>query len=613
MDVQQARPPLLQVEQLRTTFDGSARPAVDGIAFTIEPGRTLGLVGESGSGKSVTSLSVLGLLPETARLVDGRVAYLGRDLTRLPRRELRRLRGAEISMIFQEPGSALDPVFKVGSQVAEAIRVHERCGRRAAHQRVIALFTEVGMPKPEERYHSYPHELSGGQKQRVMIAIALAANPRLLIADEPTTALDVTIQAQILDLLRRLRNERGMAMLFITHDLGVIAEIADEVAVMYQGRLVEQADVLSIFTEPQHPYTRGLLACRPRLDRRVHRLPTVESFLVGTADQGAALETMPPESHGARLHPGVDPGPASGHSFVALNEAPLLRVHDLAVHFQARGGWLRRGAPAVKAVDGLSFDLYRGQTLGLVGESGCGKTTTGRAIVRLVALTGGRIEFDGIDLATLNGRQLRRLRRRFQLIFQDPYASLNPRMRVEKLVTEPMTVHGIGSNPADRRQRAVRLLQEVGLESDCLRRYPHQFSGGQRQRIAIARALAVDPELLICDECVSALDVSVQAQVLNLLKDLQQSRGLTFLFISHDLSVIRFMADMIAVMRQGEIIEFGAAERIYAAPQEQYTRQLIAAVPDDSLDAIRARVRGREQSRVARPDSSRHGQQPPAP
>jgi peptide/nickel transport system ATP-binding protein len=586
MEVPPGQRALLQVDGLTTVFDDAAGPAVDDVRFTIEPGRTLGLVGESGSGKSVTSLSVMGLLPESAHIVAGRVSYLGRDLVRLPPRELRRLRGAEISMIFQEPGTALDPVFKVGSQVAEVLRLHLRMGRAEARRQVLQLLAEVGIPDPERRFHSYPHELSGGQKQRVMIAIALACEPRLLIADEPTTALDVTIQAQILALLRRLRDERDMAMLFITHDLGVIAEIADDVAVMYQGRLVEQADVVSIFEHPQHPYTRGLLACRPRLDVTLDRLPTVEQFL--ESPDGAA--PPPPRRRGPLLHPDADAAATPDARRVPTGERPLLAVSELSVNFAARGGWLRRGAPAVTAVDGVSFEIYRGQTLGLVGESGCGKTTTGRAILRLVDISAGHVVFDGIDLSTLGRRALRRLRRRFQLVFQDPYASLNPRMRVEALITEPMTVHGIGDDRADRRRRAARLLREVGLEEEHLDRYPHEFSGGQRQRIAIARALAPDPDLVICDECVSALDVSVQAQVLNLLKDLQEERGLTYLFISHDLSVVKFMADMMAVMRDGRIVEFGAAEGVYAAPREDYTRQLIAAVPDDSLAAIRARV-----------------------
>jgi len=579
---------LLEVTGLRTVFDGGGSAAVDGVQFSIEPGRTLGLVGESGSGKSVTSLSVMGLLPETAKIVDGQVAYLGEDLVRLPPKAFREIRGSEISMIFQEPGTALNPVFKVGSQVVEAIRIHERVSKAEARERVVRLFEEVGMPDPERRFHSYPHELSGGQKQRVMIAMALACSPRLLIADEPTTALDVTIQEQILDLLRRLRDERGMAMLFITHDLGVIAEIADDVAVMYQGELVETADVLSLFENPRHPYTRGLLACRPRLDSTFNRLPVVGDFL---DDQATAREEASQRTH--RLYPGTDAGDDAATVWIDAAEAPLLSVRDLSVHFSSRGGWLRKGAPAVKAVDGVSFDIYRGQTLGLVGESGCGKTTTGRAILRLTEITSGEVEFDGLDLRATKGKALRRLRRRFQLIFQDPYASLNPRMRVEALVTEPMAVHGIGTNREDRRARASKLLGEVGLETQHLDRYPHEFSGGQRQRIAIARALAVDPELLICDECVSALDVSVQAQVLNLLKDLQESRGLTYLFISHDLSVVKFMADVIAVMRRGRILEFGGAQKVYAEPAEDYTRALIAAVPDDSLEAIRLRVAGR--------------------
>ena len=588
----QSKPSLLDVADLRTAFGGADPAAVDGISFSIAPGRVLGLVGESGSGKSVTSLSLMGLLPDTAEITAGRISYLGRDLVRLPRRDLRDIRGAEISMIFQEPGTALNPVFKVGTQVAETLRLHRKLKRREALGQVVELFHEVGMPDPDRRIHSYPHELSGGQKQRVMIAMALACEPKLLIADEPTTALDVTIQAQILDLLRRLRDERDMAMLFITHDLGVIAEIADDVAVMHRGKLVEQADVLSIFESPQHPYTRGLLACRPRLDHNPRRLPTVEEFLANEA-----ATTTDGTAPRRRLHPGADPGPDEAAQWVERGERPLLAVKGLSVHFSQRGGWLTRGAPAVKAVDAVSFEVFRGQTLGLVGESGCGKTTTGRAILRLIEPTAGQILFDGLDLSELGGRDLRRLRRRFQLVFQDPYASLNPRMSVEQLITEPMAVHGIGSDKHERRERAARLLDEVGLEVDHLERYPHEFSGGQRQRIAIARALAVDPELLICDECVSALDVSVQAQVLNLLKELQDSRGLTYLFISHDLSVVKFMADMIAVMRRGRIVEFGAAEAVYAVPSEAYTRDLIAAVPDDSLASIARRV---EQRRALR-------------
>ncbi len=586
------RSPLLEVEGLRTRFD-SDEPvvAVDGVSFSIAPGRTLGLVGESGSGKSVTSLSVIGLLPETATITAGSVSYLGRDLVKLPRRALRPLRGAEIAMIFQEPGTALNPVLKVGKQVAETIRIHEKVSRKEAMERVRALFEEVGIPRPAERVHSYPHELSGGQKQRVMIAMALACSPGLLIADEPTTALDVTIQAQILDLLRRLRDERGMAILFITHDLGVIAEIADDVAVMYEGKLVEQAEILELFENPKHPYTKGLLACRPRLDSSFRRLPTVADFMEASGEERATpnLEALSNVGRPRLLHPGAAPGEEAAVEHVPSNAQPLLSVRDLEVVFEARRGLFAGGAPQVRAVDGVSFDVYRGQTLGLVGESGCGKTTLGRAILKLTAIAAGSIVFGGVDLAGVRGRMLRRMRRRFQLVFQDPYASLNPRMRVDALVTEPMAVHEIAIDRKERRARAADLLREVGLEERHLERYPHEFSGGQRQRIAIARALAADPELLICDECVSALDVSVQAQVLNLLKDLQDERGLTYLFISHDLSVVQFMADMIAVMRSGKIVEFGAAGRVYADPQADYTRELIAAVPEDSLEAIRRR------------------------
>ncbi len=588
--------PLLEVDGLRTEFGGTAI-AVDDVSFSIEPGRTLGLVGESGSGKSVTSLSVLGLLPDNARLTAGSVSWLGRDLVRLPPRELRPIRGAEIAMVFQEPGAALNPVYKVGQQVAETIRLHERTSRREAAERAVTLFEEVGLPGPAERYHSFPHELSGGQKQRVMIAMALAGSPRLLIADEPTTALDVTLQAQILELLRRLRDERGMAMLFITHDLGVIAEIADDVAVLFQGKLVETAPVLELFERPRHPYTRGLLACRPRLDTTFRRLPTVGDFLTAERD-GGALDLASYESAGRprRLHPGFDSGGDSEATFVEEGETPLLSIRGLEVEYPGRQSWLRGGSPPVRAVDAVDLDIYRGQTVGLVGESGCGKTTLGRAVLRLIEPTAGSVMFDGVDLATLRGKVLRRSRRRFQMIFQDPYGSLNPRMRVGALLTEPMAVHGIGDSRSDRRERAAALLAEVGLEADHLERYPHEFSGGQRQRIAIARALSVDPDLVICDECVSALDVSVQAQVLNLLKDLQEERNLAYLFISHDLSVVRFASDMIAVMRAGRLVEFGAAERIYSAPRHPYTRQLITAVPDDSIESLRRRVATRHKT-----------------
>ena len=619
---------LLDIQDLRTYFetDDGVVKAVDGISFQIAPGRTLGLVGESGSGKSVTSLTVMRLLPEAAtRIAGGSIAWLGRDLVQLSQREMCSIRGNDIGMIFQEPGTSLNPVYKVGPQVMEAIRLHQQVSRQEARDRTIALFHEVGIPNPETRIESFPHELSGGQKQRVMIAMALACNPKLLIADEPTTALDVTIQKQILDLLRQLRDERGMAILFITHDLGVIAEIADDVAVMFRGRIVEYGAVEEIFANPQHPYTKGLLACRPTLNTKFRRLPTVADFMTSTAKPEGGFniveKAMPPErlrtlestGRGRLLHP-VNELQAMGHPWdrtprgpdaaaVPEGAAPILEVRNLRVWYPIKSGFFRHTTGHIHAVDDISFRVYRGQTLGLVGESGCGKTTTGRAIVRLTPITSGQVLFDGQDVTGIAGDDLQRWRRRLQIIFQDPYSSLNPRLTVEAMLVEPMTVHGLGSSRQDRRERAAALLGEVGLETAHLRRYPHEFSGGQRQRLSIARALAVEPEFIICDESVSALDVSVQAQVLNLLKELQEHRGLTYVFISHDLSVVKFMADMMAVMNAGQIVEFGPSEAIYAAPREEYTRRLISAIPNASLDRIRQRVAERNAREVAKSQS----------
>jgi len=608
--------PVLEIDSLQTIFhteDGILK-AVDHLSLSIRKGETLGLVGESGSGKSVTSLSVMRLLPAaSAKIAGGRISYLGRNLVQLSESEMRSIRGREISMIFQEPGTSLNPVFRVGKQVTEAIIRHQNVGFQEARRRTLALFREVGIPDPERRFDSFPHEMSGGQKQRVMIALALSCNPELLIADEPTTALDVTIQKQILDLLRQIRDDRGMSILFITHDLGVIAEIADHVAVMFRGKLVEQGPIEQVFRNPQHPYTKGLLACRPRLDSRFRRLPTVSDFMDakrqpdGTwqitekqADREklAALEQqgrgrlLHPRSELAQLgHPVTDSLVPRDTRFVPEGQRPLLTLDNLQVYYPIRSGLLRRVTGHVKAVDGIGLRVYRGQTLGLVGESGCGKTTTGRAIVKLAGITGGKIAFEGVDIASFHGHDLQRYRSKMQIIFQDPYSSLNPRMTVEGMLIEAMTIHGLGKSRRDRRERAARLLQEVGLETVHLLRYPHEFSGGQRQRLSIARALAVEPEFLICDESVSALDVSVQAQVLNLLKNLQEQRNLTYIFISHDLSVVKFMSDMMAVMNEGRIVEFGPSEAIYAEPQNEYTRRLISSIPDVSPERVRKRVR----------------------
>lgn len=626
---------VLDIRGLKTYFrtDDAVVKAVDDVSLSVRAGQTLGLVGESGSGKSVTSLSVMRLLPEHAASIEaGEIALLGRDVVTLPEREMQQIRGRDAAMIFQEPGTSLNPVYRVGDQVAEAIRLHQSVGKREALRRTLDLFQEVGIPEPERRIRSYPHEMSGGQKQRVMIAMALSCNPKLLIADEPTTALDVTIQAQILDLIRSLRDERGMAVLFITHDLGVIAEIADHVAVMFRGKIVETGTVEEIFTQASHPYTKGLLACRPRLETTDRRLPTVADFMTtterpdGTVDvveksmTAERIAELAGRGRGRLLHPqagggrrpsalpatktgeetpeaGDTPGDAKPpgsqssavNSHVPAGTPPLLAVRDLHVHFPIRKGVFSRISDYVKAVDGVSFDVYRGQTLGLVGESGCGKTTTGRALLRLVPITSGTIRFEDAVLSDLSGRELRAIRRKIQIIFQDPFSSLNPRLTVEAMLTEPMAVHRLYGNRAQRQERAAALLREVGLLPEHLRRYPHEFSGGQRQRLGIARALAVEPEFLVCDESVSALDVSVQAQVLNLLKELQEQRNLTYIFISHDLSVVKFMSDMMAVMNDGKFVEFGPSEAIYADPQQDYTKKLISAIPDDSIENIRRR------------------------
>ena len=614
--------PVIEVDHLRTYFhtDDGLLKAVDDISFRIEQGRVLGIVGESGSGKSVTSLSIMRLLASTARIESGRIALLGRDLVGLPERQMQSIRGRDVSMIFQEPMTSLNPVFTVGAQIMEAITLHQRVTKTVARERTIALLDEVGIPKAAERVDYYPHQMSGGQKQRVMIAMALSCNPQLLIADEPTTALDVTIQAQILDILRKLRDQRGMSIVFITHDLGVIAEIADEVLVMFRGKEVEYGPVLDIYARPQHPYTKGLLACRPRLESTFRRLPTVDDFMETRTVDGevrvvekkmdpARLKQLCEHGRGRLLHP-KSALAAMGHPWeegkhgpdtraIAEGTEPLLSVKNMQVYFPVRRGILARVVDHVKAVDGISFDVYRGQTLGLVGESGCGKTTAGRAILRLIEPTAGRVIYGGTDIASLGSRELRNLRKHFQIVFHDPYGSLNPRMTIETALTEPMQIHGIGKNKADRRERAAALLKEVDLEPGHLRRYPHEFSGGQRQRICIARALATGPDFIICDESVSSLDVSVQAQVLNLLKDLQEKHGLTYIFISHDLSVVKFMADMMAVMNAGKIIEFGPSETIYARPHEDYTRKLIDATPKDDLELIRQRVAEREKKRAA--------------
>ena len=575
--------PLLDVQNLKTYFHtraGTTR-AVDDISFSLEKGEIVGVVGESGSGKSVTCHSILGLLPQPpARVEGGSVTFDGDELIGLDPLLLRAVRGRRISMIFQDPMSCLNPYLRILDQVAEPILVHEDVSREEAESRALEMLKKVGIRDAEKRANSFPHEFSGGMRQRAMIAMALVTKPDVLFADEPTTALDVTVQARILQILRDLRDELGVAVLFITHDLGVVAEVADRVVVMYRGKVVEQGTVRELFKNPSHPYVKGLLACRPSFETKYHILPTVEDFLeTKTASDGSV--TLRERSDAAqRLEKLESDGDLEGASD---SSALLLEVKDLKVHFRSVGGFGGKPREVVKAVDGVSLNIHKGRTLGLVGESGCGKTTTGRAILQLICPTSGNVTYAGVSLSGLAAEEIRPFRKRMQIIFQDPYASLNPRMTIEQALLEPMNFHNIGSGREDRRARVVSLLEEVGLSSSHLRRYPHEFSGGQRQRLCVARALTVEPEFIVCDECVSAMDVSVQAQVLNLLRELQDRRGLTYLFITHDLSVVKFVSDEVAVMQAGRIVEQNDAEQLYRNPVNDYTRQLLDAVPQSDF------------------------------
>ncbi len=558
--------PLLSIRDLTVEFQtqDDTVTAVNHVSFDIPRGKTVGLVGESGSGKSVTSLAVMGLIPSPpGRITSGELLFNGEDLLKKSESEMRTIRGDRISMIFQEPMTSLNPVFRIGSQIAEVLMLHRGMNKKEAWQKAEDLLHQVGIPDPKKKIRAYPHELSGGQKQRVMIAMAIACEPELLICDEPTTALDVTIQKQVLDLMLDLQDKYHMGMLFITHDLGVIADLADDVVVMYRSNIVETGSVNTIFTNPKHPYTKGLIACRPLLEGNPKRLLTVADYM----DEAGNEIIVPPE----RFEPMVKED-KSGNPV-------LLEVSNLKTWFPVKGGFFGTTKDYVKAVDDVSFTVRKGETLGLVGESGCGKTTLGRTILRLQAATGGDVIYDGTNIMELSGEDLRRMRSRMQIIFQDPYSSLNPRMTIGDILTEPMTIHGIGENKKDRFARAQELMRKVDLKPEQLSRYPHEFSGGQRQRICIARALAVEPEFIICDESVSALDVSVQAQVLNLLLDLQEEMGLTYIFISHDLSVVNFISDRVGVMHQGKLLELDTAEQIYKHPKTDYTRNLLAAIP----------------------------------
>jgi len=555
---------LISVQDLRVSFrmsKTSTVEAVKGVSFDIPANSTVALVGESGSGKSVSAMSIVRLLPENAILGPGsKILYNGRDLLSAPIEEMRALRGRDISVVFQEPMSSLNPVFTVGEQIAEVLRIHLRMNARQAMDRTLELMTEVGIPNPKERLKAYPHELSGGQQQRVMIAMAIACEPKLLIADEPTTALDVTVQRQIMDLLARLQERQKMSVLFISHDLGLVGEISDQVVVMRSGEVREAGDVARIFNAPTNAYTKALLACRPRLDSRPRRLAVIDDIV-----NNRPLITE------QRLCT-----PASG--------AALVEVKGLCKDYPLKTGLFKRSVfSAVKRAD---FTLHKGRTLGVVGESGSGKTTVGMMLTRLTDATAGSILFEGKDLAQLSAAEMRAYRSRIQIIFQNPYASLNPRFTVGQILMEPMRIHSIGKDDDERARLALAMIEKVGLTREAFGKYPHEFSGGQRQRIAIARCLTMKPEIIVCDESVSALDVSVQATVLNLLLDLQEEFGLTYVFISHDLAVVKYMADEILVMNQGEIVERGNADDIYTRPQHEYTKRLLGSIPRGYEEAV---------------------------
>jgi peptide/nickel transport system ATP-binding protein len=585
--------PLLEVKNLVTQFrtERESVNAVNDISFTLKRGQTIGIVGESGSGKSVTSLSVMQLIPNPpGKITGGQILYhqsdgTSVDLVKLSNDEMRRYRGNEIAMIFQEPMTSLNPVIKCGEQVMEAIMLHQKVSKKEAREKTLALFKEVQLPTPELMLERYPHQLSGGQKQRVMIAMAMSCQPSVLIADEPTTALDVTVQKTILDLMIRLQRQYDMGILFITHDLGVIAELADEVVVMYKGKIVEQGPVMEIFSNPKHPYTKSLLACRPPLDKRLKRLPVVSDFM--RREENGNIVALPDSEN--TLRNAIVTGEERAKALKELySRDKILELKNVRTWFPSKKTLFGKVLDYTRAVDDVSFDVYEGETLGLVGESGCGKTTLGRSILKLTEGVSGQIVYKGIDITQMKEDVFRQYRKEMQLIFQDPYSSLNPRITVGNAIMEPMNVHGVLSGVKERKEKVNYLLGRVGLEPKHYNRYPHEFSGGQRQRICIARALALNPKFIICDESVSALDVSVQAQVLNLLNELKSEFKFTYIFISHDLGVVKFMSDRMVVMQKGRIEEMGDADEIYANPKSDYTRKLIHSIPKGTLGDIEA-------------------------
>ena len=587
---------ILSVRNLTVEFateDGVVH-AVNNVSFDLYKGETLGIVGESGSGKSVTSMSLLSLIQDPGKITHGEIIFHSKeygkiDLLQISKKQMRSLRGDEIAMIFQEPMSSLNPVYTCGNQVMETLLLHEKLSRKEAKKRTIEIFKKVKIPKPELTFNKYPHELSGGQLQRVMIAMALTCKPSILIADEPTTALDVTVQSRILEILQELRYDQNTSTIFITHDLGVVAEVADRVIVMYKGNVIESGSVWDIYSNPSHPYTKGLLACRPRLELKLKVLPTVTDFMITDAEGFiSSISNAKFNSVGeALLNNYQSEEEHRAITLKKLEQKPILEIKNLSTEYVSKKGLFRRQTRITKAVDNVSFEVYPGETLGLVGGSGCGKTTLGKSILRLIEPSSGEIIFDSQKLRDLSGRQMRAIRKDIQIIFQDPYASLNPRISIGEAIVEPMRVHKLYDNDKERKEKAIELLELVNLSATYFHRYPHEFSGGQRQRICIARALALNPKFIICDESVSALDVSVQAQVLNLLNRLKEKFKLTFIFISHDLAVVKFIADRILVMNKGKIEEINYSEDIYNKPQSEYTKELINSIPKGNLEDIR--------------------------
>ncbi|WP_142685900.1 ABC transporter ATP-binding protein [Chitinophaga polysaccharea] len=574
----------VEIQDLEVTFRSgqTSATAVNQISLSVGKGEIVGVVGESGSGKSVTALSIMRLIDMPGAISGGKILYQASEetavnLLQLPDATMRSYRGNEIAMIFQEPMTALNPLHTCGEQITEAIRLHTGVSRQDARKEVISLFEKVKLPDPAGMMNRYPHEISGGQKQRVMIAMAISCHPRLLIADEPTTALDVTVQKAILELLRELQQQMDMSVIFITHDLGVVAEIAERVVVMYKGNIVEEGTVKEVFLHPQHPYTKGLLACRPPLDKRLSRLPVIRDFM--ETDSRGQIHEKAGAIRDVMQSLVIPEAVLKQREQQLALAVPLLEVHQLKTWFPVKRSITGKVLQWVRAVDDVSFQVMTGETMGLVGESGCGKTTLGRSLLRLAEPTAGSIVYKGQDIRSLSAAGMRALRKDMQLIFQDPYASLNPRKTIGAAILEPMMVHGLYNTEQRRKARVLELLEKVNLLPEHFNRYPHEFSGGQRQRVVIARALAVEPSFIICDESVAALDVSVQAQVLNLLIRLREELGFTCIFISHDLSVVRFISDRMMVMQKGKIVEQGAADKVYNHPENPYTQQLIAAIP----------------------------------